>query len=244
MKSKGPPASRFIAAFATAIGGLVTLDAGFVVAENLKTLTGAQIRAAFTGKQLTDEVHYRFVYDGDGTLRTYSMGAKQVEKWRIQKDEICLYIKDMEDGCYLVTQSGKRFELKSTGSAVRSTAYWSPHITAMGTSDDDDNGECRARKHERAGALFPTTGLSRLRRASRPGRPDGARARQRQEMAYQGADARDHRHLPIASRSARDPGRDIHRLSALRLLGGVGRRLVLDPAELRHRRVAWRSSCI
>lgn len=105
-------ARRFIAAL---VGGLVTLDAGFVAAENVRTLTGAQVRAAFTGKQLTDEVHYRFVYDSDGTLRTYSMGAKQVGKWRIQKDEICLYIKDMEDGCYRVTQSGKRFELKPTG---------------------------------------------------------------------------------------------------------------------------------
>lgn len=78
-------------------------------------MTGAQIRAAFTGKQLTDEVHYRFVYDGDGTLRTYSMGVKQVGRWRIQKDEICLYIEDMGDDCYGVTQSGRRFELKPTG---------------------------------------------------------------------------------------------------------------------------------
>lgn len=105
-------ARRFIAAL---VGGLVTLDAGFVAAESVRTLTGGQLRAAFTGKQLTDEVHYRFVYDSDGTLRTYSMGAKQVGKWRIQKDEICLYIKNMEDGCYRVTQSGKRFELKPTG---------------------------------------------------------------------------------------------------------------------------------
>ena len=114
-KSGGQLAGCLIAALATGIGGLVTLDAGFVAAESVRTLTGAQIRAAFTGKQLTDEVHYRFVYDSDGTLRTFSMGAKQVGKWRIQKDEICLYVKEMEDGCYRVTQSGKRFELKPTG---------------------------------------------------------------------------------------------------------------------------------
>ena len=114
-ESKRQLARCLIAALATGIGGLVTLDAGFVAAENLKTLTGAQIRAAFTGKQLTDEVHYRFVYDRDGTLRTYSMGAKQVGTWRIEKNELCLFLKDMEDGCYLVTQNGKRFELKPTG---------------------------------------------------------------------------------------------------------------------------------
>ena len=115
VESKSQLARCLIAALATGIGGLVTLDAGFVAAESVRTLTGAQIRAAFTGKQLTDEVHYRFVYDGDGTLRTYSMGVKQAGKWRIQKDEICLYIEDMGDDCYRVAQSGKRFELKPTG---------------------------------------------------------------------------------------------------------------------------------
>ncbi|MDI3562413.1 hypothetical protein [Bradyrhizobium sp. Arg816] len=114
-ESKSRLAGCLIAALATGIGGLVTFDAGFVAAESVRTLTGAQIRAAFTGKQLTDEVHYRFVYDGDGTLRTYSMGVKQVGNWRIRMDEICLYIKDMGDDCYRVTQSGKRFELMPTG---------------------------------------------------------------------------------------------------------------------------------
>ncbi|WP_456839211.1 hypothetical protein [Bradyrhizobium sp. USDA 4486] len=97
MQSKSQLARCLIAALANGIGGLVTLYAGCVAAESVRTLTGVQIRAAFTGKQLTDEVHYRFVYDGDGTLRTYSMGVKQVGKWRIQKDEICLYIKEMDD---------------------------------------------------------------------------------------------------------------------------------------------------
>jgi len=93
---------------------LVALD-GFVAAETLRTLTRAQIRTAFTGKQLTDEVHYRFVYEGDGTLRSYSMGVKQVGKWRIEKDELCLFLQEAEDGCYRVTQSGKHFEWTPTG---------------------------------------------------------------------------------------------------------------------------------
>lgn len=113
-ESKSQLARCLIAALGVGIGD-VTFDAGLVSAESVRALSGAKIRAAFTGKQLTDEVHYRFVYDGDGTLRTYSMGVKQVGKWRIQKDEICLYIKDMGDDCYRVTQSGKRFELKPTG---------------------------------------------------------------------------------------------------------------------------------
>jgi hypothetical protein len=50
-----------IAALATGIGGLVALDAGFVIAADLRKLSGSQIRAKLAGMQLTDEVHYRLV---------------------------------------------------------------------------------------------------------------------------------------------------------------------------------------
>jgi hypothetical protein len=115
MSFRSPTARRLIAALATGVGSMVALGAGFVAAESSRVLTGAQIRAAFTGKQLTDEVHYRFVYESDGTLRSYSMGTKEVGTWRIEKNELCLFLKDTEDSCYRVTQSGKRFELKPTG---------------------------------------------------------------------------------------------------------------------------------
>jgi hypothetical protein len=69
-----------IAALAFGIEGSVALDAGFVDAEGLRKLSGHQIRAKLAGMQLTGEVHYRFVYDRDGTLRSYSMGVKKVGK--------------------------------------------------------------------------------------------------------------------------------------------------------------------
>ena len=72
-------------------------------------------------------------------------------------------------------------------------------------------------------ALFPSPRAPRLRRAGRAGRPDGARARRRARLAHQGADARGHRHLPVAARAARDPGRHLHRLSARRVSGAPGR---------------------
>ena len=53
------------------------------VAENARKLSGAQIRTRMIGMQLTDEVHYRFVYERDGTLRSYSMGVKKVGKWTV-----------------------------------------------------------------------------------------------------------------------------------------------------------------
>src|SRR5580704_16273972 len=62
-------------------------------------------------------------------------------------------------------------------------------------------------------------------------------------MAHKGADARGHRHLPIAAGAARDPGRHLHFLFARRLLGGLGWRLDLHPTELHHRRSPRRSLC-
>ena len=61
--------------------GSVSFEISSVVAESAQKLSGAQIRAKFAGMQLTDEVHFRDVYDRDGTLRSYSMGTKKVGKW-------------------------------------------------------------------------------------------------------------------------------------------------------------------
>jgi len=100
---------------ATGLGGLLALDAGLVSAEDFRKLSGAQIRAKLEGMQLTDEVHYRFVYDRDGTLRSYAMGVKKVGKWAIQKDELCLYLQEPDDGCYEVSLAGNTIEMKPTG---------------------------------------------------------------------------------------------------------------------------------
>lgn len=114
-ESKSQLARCLIAALATGIGGLVTLDAGFVAAEGAPKLTGAQIRAGFVGKQFTDEVHYRLVYEPDGTLRSFSMSVKKVGKWIVEKDELCLYLGEKDDGCFRVALSGGRIELTPMG---------------------------------------------------------------------------------------------------------------------------------
>jgi len=83
--------------------------------EKLQKLSGAQIRAKFAGMQLTDQVHWRYVYDRDGTLRSYSMGTKKVGKWTIERDELCLYLDERDDGCYEVSLSGKGVTMKPSG---------------------------------------------------------------------------------------------------------------------------------
>ncbi len=114
-ESKSLLAKCLIVALASGVGGSVALDAGFVAAANLRKLTGAEIRTSFAGKQLTDEVHYRLVYERDGTLRSYAMSAKKVGKWVVEKDELCLYLGESDDGCYQVTLSGEQFELIPMG---------------------------------------------------------------------------------------------------------------------------------
>jgi hypothetical protein len=86
-----------------------------VAGENSRKLSGGQIRGKFIGMQLTDEVHWRDVYDRDGTLRSYTLGTKKIGKWAIEKDELCLYFKEPEDGCYEVWLSKDRIEMKPSG---------------------------------------------------------------------------------------------------------------------------------
>jgi hypothetical protein len=61
---------------AAAIVASISLWVSAVAGENSQKLSGSQIRAKFSGMQLTDEVHWRYVYDHDGSLRSYSMGTK------------------------------------------------------------------------------------------------------------------------------------------------------------------------
>jgi hypothetical protein len=93
----------------------ISIEVSAVAAENPQKLSGAQIRARFAGMQFTDEVHWRYVYDRDGRLRSYSMGTKKVGKWAVEKDELCLYLMQSDDGCFEVSLSGKRIEMKPSG---------------------------------------------------------------------------------------------------------------------------------
>ena len=77
-----------IATLNTVIEGLIAFDAGCGAAETLRKLTGKQIWAGFAGMQLTDEVHYRLVYERDGTLRSTALGAKRCGKWSIEQDQL------------------------------------------------------------------------------------------------------------------------------------------------------------
>src|SRR5216684_4571981 len=106
---------KLLKMIAAATAASISVEVSAAAAENLQKLSSVQIRAKFTGMQLTDEVHWRYVYDRDGTLRSYSMGTKKVGKWAVEKNELCLYLKEPDDGCYEVSLSGERIAMKPSG---------------------------------------------------------------------------------------------------------------------------------
>jgi hypothetical protein len=40
------------------------------------------------------------------------MGIKKVGKWTVENDQLCLYFREPDDGCYEVSLSGGQIEMK------------------------------------------------------------------------------------------------------------------------------------
>ena len=97
--------------------GTVLVETGLAAEEKFRRLSGAQIQAAFAGMEVTDEVHWREIYDRNGALTSYEMGRKRVGKWRVQASQLCTEVSDGGDsGCYEVWLSGKKVELRRDAS--------------------------------------------------------------------------------------------------------------------------------
>src|SRR6267378_3437594 len=110
---------RVSAAMAVILGCNVLTAFDAVVAEKFQKLTGSQIRAKFAGMEVTDEVHWRDIYERDGTLRSDSMGGKRLGKWLVRQDELCLeYGSGTDEVCYEVQLSGNNVQLRPTGLGV------------------------------------------------------------------------------------------------------------------------------
>ena len=53
-------------------------------------LTGTQIRAKVAGMELTDNIHWRDLYQRNGSVTSTSMGRKRTGKWRVEEDQLCV----------------------------------------------------------------------------------------------------------------------------------------------------------
>jgi hypothetical protein len=59
--------------------------------------------------QFTDEMHWREVYEKDGTLRSDVMGRAHLGSWRIRGNEICIdFGNDGDKNCFEVWLQGSR----------------------------------------------------------------------------------------------------------------------------------------
>jgi hypothetical protein len=84
-------------------------------AEKFQKLSGPQIRAKFTGMEMTDSVHFADLFAAGGTLKIFSMGKKKEGTWRVERDELCVDRGKDDGGCYQVWMSGKNVEFRREG---------------------------------------------------------------------------------------------------------------------------------
>jgi hypothetical protein len=95
---------------------VATLGANAAAEEKFQKLTGGQIRAKLAGVELTDNVHWRDLYQRNGTVMSTSTGRKRTGKWRVEKDQLCIeFEKEPIPKCYDVWLSGKQVELRREG---------------------------------------------------------------------------------------------------------------------------------
>jgi len=99
-----------------ALLAVAALGSTAVTEEKFQKLTAGQIRAKLAGMELTDDVHWRDLYQRNGTVVSTSMGRKRTGKWRIENDQLCIeFEKEPILNCYDVWLSGKQVELRREG---------------------------------------------------------------------------------------------------------------------------------
>jgi len=99
-----------------ALLAVATLGSSAATEEKFQKLTAGQIRAKLAGMELTDNVHWRDLYQQNGTVMSSSMGRKRTGRWRVEKDQLCIELeKEPIPKCYDVWLSGKQVELRHEG---------------------------------------------------------------------------------------------------------------------------------
>jgi len=95
---------------------VATLAAEAAAEEKFQKLKGGQIRAKLAGVELTDNVHWRDLYQRNGTVTSTSMGRRRTGKWRIEKDQLCIELENEPvPKCYDVWLSDKQVDLRREG---------------------------------------------------------------------------------------------------------------------------------
>lgn len=92
-----------------------TFGSSAAAGEQFHKLNGAQIRANLSGMEVTDNVHWRDLYERNGSVISSSMGRKRTGKWRVEKDQLCVEFEKEMPNCYEVLLLGKKARLQREG---------------------------------------------------------------------------------------------------------------------------------
>ena len=91
----------------------------FAAPDSHRQLSGAQIKAAFAGKILTDGIHWSAYLLRDGSFKSVEMGRSRKGHWQINGNELCLSSPagpGLE--CWTVVHSGTAFVFQTHGQDV------------------------------------------------------------------------------------------------------------------------------
>ena len=108
---------------ALAIVAALTLTPSARGADAFRPLNGAEIKTRFSGKELTDGVHWSMRFGNGGKLTaSEAVGRFAPEEkgstrgtWRVVRDELCLDYGAGGPTCHQVWMSGKNVQLRREG---------------------------------------------------------------------------------------------------------------------------------
>ena len=78
--------------------------------QGFRKLTGSQIRNAFVDRLFSDDTHFSDRFKADGTIEGVSMRKKVANKWKVDKDRLCIK-ESMHELCYVVWIKGRNVQL-------------------------------------------------------------------------------------------------------------------------------------
>ena len=109
----GPGSHSARVAVAISLATVVTTAA--CARDPLRKLSGGEIARRLTGMELTDEVHWSYVFQKSGHFTSVSLGTRRMGTWRVRSDELCLDGGSEGHRCFEIWNTGQRVELRREG---------------------------------------------------------------------------------------------------------------------------------
>lgn len=91
-------------------------------AEGFRHLSGAEIHARLTDKQITDQGHRSQTYARGGSLIVNDLGHPETGTWNIRVDHLCILRPGILDSCYKVWLAAPSIQLRVPGESNALTA--------------------------------------------------------------------------------------------------------------------------